>query len=92
MNKEYNITFRRLENKTNLHINDIKKVNKDFCSIHPYFINVNLGKDIRCLLCDGEHIIDVTEWSGFGLSLSNKVDPSEKVRDLINNFVFNVYN
>jgi hypothetical protein len=92
MSQEYSITFRRLENKTNLHINDIKKVNKDFCSIHPYFVNVNLGKDIRCLLCDGQHIIDVTEWSGFGLSLSNKIDPTEKVKDLINNFVFDANN
>jgi hypothetical protein len=80
MSQEYSITFRRLENKTNLHINDIKKVNKDFCSIHPYFVNVNLG------------IIDVTEWSGFGLSLSNKIDPTEKVKDLINNFVFDANN
>jgi len=92
MSKEFNITFRRLENKTNLHINAIKKVNKDFCAIHPYFVNVNLGEDVRCLLCDGEYVIDISEWSGLGLSLSKKIDSNENIRDLINKFVFDVYN
>ena len=92
MSKEFNITFRRLENKTNLHINAIKKVNKDFCAIHPYFVNVNLGDDVRCLLCDGEYIIDISEWSGLGLSLSKEIDPNENIRDLINKFVFNANN
>ena len=84
----WNINFRRVENKTNLHINYIKDLNSKFCCIYPYFINVNLGPDVRTLLCDGEHIIDVSEWTGIGLSLSEEIDPSKEVRNLINKYIF----
>ena len=90
MSKSYSISFKRLENKTIHHINAIKKINSDFCDIYPYFINVDLGPDVRCLLCDGTNVIDVTEWSGHGLSLSDELIPSEDIKDLIHEFVFEV--
>lgn len=84
----WTIKFRRLENKTNIHIKAIYKLKPDFCSFYPYFINVNLGKDVRVLLCDGKNIIDVSDWSGSGLSLSKEVDPTEEVKNIVNEFVF----
>lgn len=87
---DYSITYKRLENKTSLHINAMKKINKDFCPTYPYFINVNLGIDIRCLLCDGSYIIDVTEWSGIGLSFSDVLTPSKEIKDLIHKYIFNI--
>ena len=87
MEENYNISFRRLENITSLHIKTIEKLNSKFCSIYPYFINVNLGDDVRFLLCDGEYVVDVTEWSGVGLSFS-ETTPSKEVKDLIHNYLF----
>ena len=86
----WSIKFRRLENKTNIHIKAINKLNSDFCCIYPYFINVNLGKDVRILLCDGEYIVDISEWSGIGLSISEEINPTEEVLNIIHNFLFNV--
>jgi hypothetical protein len=88
MSKEYSITFRKLENKTNIHIQYLEEENDNFCMIHPYFVNVNLGDDVRCLLCDGEYVVDVTEWSGIGLSFSEEVKPSEKSLELIHDYIF----
>ena len=86
----YSIEYRRLENKTNLHINALEKINKNFCSIYPYFVNINLGLDVRCLLCDGEYVIDVTQWSGVGLSFSDVLTPSKDIKDLVHKFIFDV--
>ena len=84
----WNINYRRLKNLTNLHIKDIEKINSDFCSFYPYFINVNLGKDVRTLLFDGKYIIDVSKWSGIGLCLSKEFDPEEEVKNIIHEFIF----
>ena len=86
----YSITYKRLENKTILHIDGMRMLNKDFCSTHPYLININLGEDIRCLLCDGEYIIDITHWSGVGLTFSTEILPSFSVRELVEDYIFNI--
>lgn len=90
MSKSYSISFKRLENKTIHHINAIKKINSDFCVIYPYLINVDLGPDVRILLCDGTNVIDISEWSGIGLSISKEINPTEDIKDLIHEFVFEV--
>lgn len=86
---KYDITYRKLLSYTMHHANVVRKINPNFCLHSPYFINVELGDDIRTLICDGEYIIPVT-WNGRGMELSEEVKPSDRVLRLIHLELFDV--
>ena len=82
------ITFRLVNNITLYHIKEIENKNKRFCTHKPYLINVNIGPKFKVLLCDGEYIMDITDWSGIGMSMTSEVEPSKRVRSLVEQYLF----
>ena len=82
------IQFRLVSSVSIYQIDQIKKMNSKFCTTLPYIVNIYLKGVLTVLLCDGEHIIDITKWSGIGLRYSTEVEPTDEVRELVEKYLF----
>ena len=85
--KLFKVSFRHLERKTNLHVVEAKKIEPRFCMIKPIAINISIpGKDV-VLLFDGSYIVNLTTWSGVGLSFSKEIEPDQSMTDTLHKWL-----
>ena len=87
---KYEIKYRWIINLTGHHVRSLREKEPNFCTLSPVIINVNLGDEKHVFCCDGTYLIDISNWSGIGLKLSEEYDPNPQIKDLVHSKVFDV--
>ena len=81
------IRYRRLVGFSDWHLDEILKIEPNFCPINPYIINYNLLGEIGVLLTDGEYIFKLKGiWKYVQLSDFEK--PPKVIREAAEWFLF----
>lgn len=81
------IRYRRLIAFSDWHLDEMLKIEPNFCPINPYVINYNLLGEIGVLLTDGEYIFKLKGiWKYVQLSDFEK--PPKVIREAAEWFLF----
>lgn len=87
---KYSITYRWIINLTGNHVRYLREKEPNFCTISPIIVNVCLGDEQQVLITDGTYVLDIENWSGIGLKLSQEYEPNPEIKNLIHKKVFEV--